>query len=190
MGCTLPKEAATGVQVLGLMVVNAAQVDDVLFGAGEVAKGESDTPRGLMPVLEPGASIICFSTVPPSFLVTVQQRLDALGKGIGVCDSPVSGGSTRAAQGQLTVMTSGTAKAIETARPVLDALTRQPDGKLSVVGSAVGAASDFKLINQVFCAVQIALASESMAFSAAMGLNPRMTYNLIRTAAGDSFMCK
>jgi 3-hydroxyisobutyrate dehydrogenase-like beta-hydroxyacid dehydrogenase len=143
-----------------------------------------------MPVLEPGASIICFSTVPPSFLVTIQQRLDALGKGIGVCDSPVSGGSTRAAQGQLTVMTSGTAKAIETARPVLDALTRQPDGKLSVVGSAVGAASDFKLINQVFCAVQIALASESMAFSAAMGLNPRMTYNLIRTAAGDSFMCK
>ncbi|RSH81488.1 hypothetical protein EHS25_006845 [Saitozyma podzolica] len=164
VGCTLPKEAATGVQVLGLMVVNAAQVDDVLFGAGEVAE------------------------VPPSFLVTVQQRLDALGKGIGVCDSPVSGGSTRAAQGQLTVMTSGTAKAIETARPVLDALTRQPDGKLSVVGSVVGAASDFKLINQVFCAVQIALASESMAFSAAMGLNPRMTYNLIRTAAGDSFM--
>lgn len=45
VGCTLPKDAATGVQVLGLMVVNAAQVDDVLFGAGEVAEGESHIPR-------------------------------------------------------------------------------------------------------------------------------------------------
>jgi 3-hydroxyisobutyrate dehydrogenase-like beta-hydroxyacid dehydrogenase len=72
---------------------------------------------------------------------------------------------------------------------VLQALTRKPDGKLSVVGDVVGAASDFKLINQVFCAVQISLASESMAFSAALGLNPRMCYNIIRTAAGNSFMC-
>lgn len=29
-----------------------------------------------------------------------------------------------------------------------------------------------------------------MAFAKALGLNPRMTYNLIRTASGDSFMCK
>lgn len=34
--------------------------------------------------LENGASIICFSTVPPSFLVTIRQRLDALCKDIGV----------------------------------------------------------------------------------------------------------
>jgi len=35
-----PKEAATDVEVLALMVVNAQQVEDVLFGAGEVAKSE------------------------------------------------------------------------------------------------------------------------------------------------------
>lgn len=56
-------------------------------------------------------------------------------------------------------MTSGTAQALSTAQTVLDALTRKPEGKLSVVGSAVGAASDFKLINQVCCACQIAMAS-------------------------------
>ena len=32
-----PSEAAAGVQVLGLMVVNAVQVEDVLFGTGAVA---------------------------------------------------------------------------------------------------------------------------------------------------------
>ncbi len=52
-------------------------------------------------------------------------------------------------------MVSGTSAAISTARPVLEALTRDPEGKLSVVGDVVGAASDFKLINQVFCAIQI-----------------------------------
>lgn len=36
-----PAKAAEGAQVLGLMVVNAAQVEDVLFGAGEVASGKS-----------------------------------------------------------------------------------------------------------------------------------------------------
>lgn len=34
--CGNPAEAATDVQVLGLMVVNAAQVEDALFGSGKV----------------------------------------------------------------------------------------------------------------------------------------------------------
>lgn len=29
-----------------------------------------------------------------------------------------------------------------------------------------------------------------MAFAKALGLNPRMVYNIIRTASGDSFMCE
>lgn len=36
-----PREAAKGVRVLALMVVNAIQVEDVLFGAGGVADGVS-----------------------------------------------------------------------------------------------------------------------------------------------------
>lgn len=139
-------------------------------------------------VLQPGSSIICFSTVPPSFLANVQKRLESLG--VGLCDSPVSGGSTRAAAGTLTVMTSGTSASIDAARPVLEALTRKPEGNLSVVGASCGDASNFKLINQVFCAGHIAAASESMAFGATLGLNPRMLYNIIRTCAGDSFMCE
>ena len=85
-----PREAARGVRVLGLMVVNAAQVEDVLFGTGGVADGVSSTSQKNKiyladgPELENGASIICFSTVPPSFLVTIRERLDALGKNIGV----------------------------------------------------------------------------------------------------------
>ncbi|BEI79860.1 hypothetical protein CcaverHIS002_0103890 [Cutaneotrichosporon cavernicola] len=167
--CDTPAAAAANVQILGLMVVNAEQVQDVLFGAGKVAD-----------VLEPHSSIIVFSTVPPSFLIKIRERLDALNKGIGLVDAPVSGGFIRAAEGQLSVMVSGTLASISTARPVLDSLTRQPNGNLAVVGDIVGQASDFKLINQVLCGIHIAVTSEAMALAANLGCNPRNVYNALR----------
>jgi len=38
--------------------------------------------------------------------------------------------------------------------------------------------------------VSALISSESMAFAKAIGLNPRMVYNIIRGATGDSFMCE
>lgn len=75
-----------------------------------------------------------------------------------ICDCPVSGGSTRAAAGTLVVMTSGSPSAVDRARPVLSALTQKPEGNLQVVGDTCGAASDFKMINQVLCTAQITMA--------------------------------
>ncbi|WVR03631.1 hypothetical protein IAU60_000624 [Kwoniella sp. DSM 27419] len=172
-----PTEAAEGIQVLSLMVVNAQQVEDLLFGEGRIAE-----------VIQKDAVIICFSTVPPSYLVSVAERLDALGKNIGLCDCPVSGGSTRAASGELTIMCSGTSSSVDRAQPVLAGLTQAPVGALSIVGDKVGAASDFKLINQVFCAVQIASQGEAIALAKNWGLNVRLVYKLVRGASGDSFM--
>jgi 3-hydroxyisobutyrate dehydrogenase-like beta-hydroxyacid dehydrogenase len=39
--CSTPALAAKGANVLALMVVNAAQVEDVLFGTGNVAQSRS-----------------------------------------------------------------------------------------------------------------------------------------------------
>lgn len=55
-------------------------------------------------------------------------------------------------------MTSGSPDAVQRARPVLDALTQKPEGNLQVVGDTCGAASDFKMINQVLCTAQITMA--------------------------------
>lgn len=54
-------------------------------------------------------------------------------------------------------MVSGTESAIKVAHPVLEALTNAPAGSLAIVGSDVGSASNFKLINQVLCAIHIAV---------------------------------
>lgn len=91
-GVKSPAEAAQGAQILILMVQNAAQVEDVLFGAGKAADALPDS-----------SIVILNSTVAPSFVKEARQRLVALGRGLELLDSPVSGGVARAAQGLLTV---------------------------------------------------------------------------------------
>jgi len=87
-----PAEAAMDAKVLILMVQNASQVEDVLFGSGKA--GEK------LPI---GAIVILNSTVPPSFTRSLRSRLLGLGKELDLVDAPVSGGVTKAANGQLTV---------------------------------------------------------------------------------------
>ena len=89
-----PASAARDADVLILMVQNAIQAEDVLFGSGEVVK-----------TLPDGAVVILSSTVPPNFVRSLQTRLNALQKGIQLLDAPVSGGVARAASGNLTVRT-------------------------------------------------------------------------------------
>lgn len=87
-----PAEAASDAQILILMVQNASQAEDVLFGSGKAAAALPD-----------GSVVILSSTVPPSSARSLRQRLIDTGKGIDLVDAPVSGGVVRAAQGQLTV---------------------------------------------------------------------------------------
>jgi len=90
-GAKSPAEAAQGAAILILMVQNAAQVTDVLFGAGKAADALPDS------------SIIINSTVPPSFIKDLRRRLISLGRKLELIDAPVSGGVARAAAGELTV---------------------------------------------------------------------------------------
>lgn len=87
-----PADAAEGADVFILMVQNAAQAEDVLFGAGKAAE-----------TLPTGSTVILMSTVPPSFVRTLAERINALQKNIALIDAPVSGGVVRAAKGELTV---------------------------------------------------------------------------------------
>ncbi|OAF55860.1 hypothetical protein VC83_08036 [Pseudogymnoascus destructans] len=89
---TSPAEAAREAEVLVLMVQNAAQAEDVLFGAGAAAKSLPD-----------GSIVILNSTVSPTAVRDLSTRLSSLGKGLELIDAPVSGGVARAAKGELTL---------------------------------------------------------------------------------------
>ncbi|OLN87249.1 putative oxidoreductase YgbJ [Colletotrichum chlorophyti] len=171
-----PAEAAKGADVLVLMVQNAGQADDVLFGSGNAAAALPD-----------GAIVILSSTVPPSFVRELENKLINLGKGITLIDAPVSGGVVRAANGTLTIICSGDDAVISKINGPLMAMTGTPNNLCHVQGG-VGAASSVKLINQLLAGVHIAAAAEAMAFAARLGLDTRRAFEILGGAAAWSWM--
>lgn len=63
-----------------------------------------------------------------------------------------------------------------------------PAKNLHQIGGGVGAASSVKLINQLLAGVHIAAAAEAMAFGAKLGLDTANLYEIIKNAAGGSWM--
>jgi 3-hydroxyisobutyrate dehydrogenase-like beta-hydroxyacid dehydrogenase len=166
-----PKKAAEGSGALVLMVANAAQANNVLFGEGGVA--------GALPE---GAAVVVMSTIGPEAVREIDQEL--AGRGLRTLDAPVSGGVARAERGDLLIMAGGPRDLFEELRPVLDAMGS------SVVhcGPRVGDGQAVKLVNQLLCGVHIAAAAEALAYAESLGLDPRFVFETIRHGAANSFM--
>jgi len=136
-------EAAQGADIFIIVVLNAAQAEDVLFGSGNAAA-----------TLKTGSVVMLCSTVQPSTALEIAQRLDTMG--IEMLDAPMSGGPVRAAAGELTMMASGADTAFNKAKPVLDAMV----ANLYRIGDTCGQGSTMKAINQLLAGVNLAVSSE------------------------------
>ena len=63
-----------------------------------------------------------------------------------------------------------------------------PAKNLYSLGGGVGAASYVKMINQLLAGIHIGAAAEAMAFGAKLGLDTQHLYEIIKNAAGGSWM--
>lgn len=164
-------EAASSVDVLILMVVDANQADAVLFG---------DDPAAI--AMSPGATVMLCSTVAPSEAKRLAAKVaDA---GLLFLDAPVSGGKTGADDGSLTIMGAGSAKAFEAAADVLDAISR----KVYRLGSEPGMGATYKVVHQLAAGVHLVAAAELMALGARAGCDSKVLYDIVSTSAGQSWM--
>lgn len=166
----LPSDLADR-QVVVLLVVNAQQVESVLFGEQGVARH-----------LAPESLIIQCATVAPAFARELGERLDAMG--LAMLDAPVSGGVAKARSGELSVMASGGKSAFDRAEPVLGAMA----ATVYRLGDSAGVGSSMKLVNQLLAGVHIATAAEAMALGIRLGLDPEAVYEVITHSAGNSWM--
>ncbi|KAG4291288.1 hypothetical protein FPRO06_03174 [Fusarium proliferatum] len=171
-----PGDAAKGTAALILMVQNAVQAWDVLFGAGKAAEELSD-----------GAAVILSSTVPPSEARRIGDKLESLGRGLSLVDAPVSGGVARAAKGDLTMICSGTDSALGSVRGIILAMAGKESNIYNVKGG-VGAASSAKLINQLLAGVHIATAAEALALASRLGLDTQQVYDIFNESTAWSWM--
>ncbi|MGY0490636.1 L-threonate dehydrogenase [Streptomyces sp. WG-D5] len=170
-------DLAAEVDVLVGVVVNAAQVESLLFG-----DGEDERDRGAAHRLRPGSVYVMCSTVDPAFSARLEERLAA--SGVRYLDAPISGGAARAATGELTMMTSGAPAAYALADPVLDAMS----ATVYRLGDTAGLGSKVKIVNQLLAGVHIAAAAEAMAFGIKAGVPAESLYEVITHSAGNSWM--
>ena len=94
VGVAQPDALAADRAAIVLFVVNAAQVQDVLFG-----------PTGCAGRLAPGSVMLCCTTMAPDAITALAARLEPLG--LLLLDAPVSGGAVGARAGTMTVMAAG-----------------------------------------------------------------------------------
>ena len=170
-GAATPAEAAKQADIVVSVVVNAAQTEAILFGSNGVAE-----------TLQKDAVFVSSATMDPDIARRLAQQLEATGR--HYLDAPISGGAQRAAQGELTILASGSAVAFATAKPALDAMA----AKIYELGDAAGQGAAFKMINQLLAGVHIAAASEAIAFAAKQGLDIAQVYEVITASAGNSWM--
>ena len=164
-------ELAPHCDVVLVLVVNAAQTEDVLFGA-----------QGIAPLLKKGAVVVTSATVDPALPPQWEARLAE--HGVFLIDGPVSGGAKKAAAGQMTVMASGKPEAFAAAGELLNAFA----GKVYRLGDAAGVGSTVKMVNQHLAGVHIATACEALALGIKAGADPRQLYEVICNSAGMSWM--
>jgi L-threonate 2-dehydrogenase len=170
-GAASPAEAASGADAVISVVVNAAQTEAVLFGE-----------LGCAAAMPEGAVFISCATMAPDTARALARRLEAQGR--LYLDAPISGGAKRAAEGALTVLTSGSAAAYAKARPVLSGMAQT----VHELGNEPGIAAAFKMVNQLLAGVHIAAACEAIAFAGKLGLDLAKVYEVITGAAGNSWM--
>src|SRR5246500_1807088 len=170
-GARTPAEAAKSADIVVSVVVNAAQTETILFGQNGVAE-----------TLAKDAVFVSSATMDPDVARRLASLLEATGR--HYLDAPISGGAQRAAQGELTILASGSAAAFAKARPALDAMA----AKLYELGEEPGQGAAFKMVNQLLAGVHIVAASEAMGFAARPGLALRQVYEVITASAGNSWM--
>ncbi|SEL33814.1 L-threonate dehydrogenase [Pacificibacter marinus] len=163
-------EVAGDLDAVVTIVLNAAQTESVLFGSD-----------GIAGKLRKGAAILSSATVAPDFAREMEKRCAELG--VYYLDAPVSGGTVRAASGELSVMSSGSEAAYTALAPTLDAIA----SNVFKLGDSAGAGSAMKAVNQLLVGVHIAACAEAMTFGISQGIDPELMIDVISKSAGTSW---
>ena len=164
-------EVAGDLDAVMVVVLNADQTENVLF-----------RHDGVVPRLKSGAVVVSCATVPPQFAVDAEAQ--CLANNVHYLDAPISGGSAKAANGQLSVMAAGTPAAFAAAAPVLDATAET----VFEMGEKAGPGSVMKSVNQLLAGVHIATMAEALTFGMKQGLAPDRFLEVISKCAGTSWM--
>jgi len=162
----LPEALAAEVDIV-LICVSADQ--DVIGLVEAIAK-----------TIKSGSIVVDLSTVSSD---TAQKAAAILlKKEVNFLDAPVSGGVEGAKNGTLAMMVGGNVKALEKARPALEAIAK----RIIHIGDT-GSGQATKAANQIMCAGINQAVTEALAFGQAQGLEMEKVINVISGGASGNW---
>ncbi len=163
-----PADAARGAKIVISMLADDSASRETWLGA-----------NGALEAAEKGSVLIESSTVSPAWIGELAGL--AKGRGVEFLDAPVTGSRVQAEGGQLTFLVGGSDAALETAAPVLKAMSKE----IVHLGS-VGSGAKMKLINNFVCGVQVASLAEGLTWIERSGLNVEKALNILKGGAPGS----
>jgi 3-hydroxyisobutyrate dehydrogenase len=161
-------DAARGTDFVLVCLPTSQDVDSLLDGAD-----------GLLAGVVRGSMVIDCTSGDPMTSRRIAARLAAIG--VSYLDAPVSGGTTGAEKGTLTVMCGGDAALFERAMPVLRAF-----GEKIVLCGPTGSGCAVKAVNNALLAVHVWAAGEGLAALAKAGVSPAIALDVINASSGMS----
>ncbi|HTA16085.1 MAG TPA: NAD(P)-dependent oxidoreductase [Solirubrobacteraceae bacterium] len=163
-----PAEVAASSEIVVSMVVDGAQVESVLCGAGGVAEGARE-----------GLLCVDMSTIAPTDTRRIATRLAE--RGVRMVDAPVTGSSPRAQDATLTIMVGGEQQDFERIRPLLETM-----GELIVHVGELGQGEMLKLINNSLGAANAAAVAEALLLADATGVDLDALVAVTQSGSGAS----
>ena len=165
-----PRDVAASAEVIVTILPADAELREAVFG-----------PQGILSGFSSGKVLVEMTSGTAMAMQEVEQAIRGLGG--QVLDAPVSGGTTAAAQGTLTIMAAGNAALLERCRPLLETMGT----RILHVGE-VGQGKVVKMVNQALAAIHLLAIGEAFALGVKCGVAPATLYDVIKTSSGYSKM--
>ena len=159
-----PRQVAEAAELIILCVPNSPQVVEVV--------------DGMLGALGEGKTVVDCSTIDPEVERAQHVRVGATGA--RYLDAPLSGGTTGARNGVLTLMVGGDASTLEDVTPALSAFA----GLIVHVGGP-GMGQVVKLCNNLIYAAQMTATAEAAALAVKSGVDMHKLFEVLTHATGD-----
>lgn len=166
-----PRDVGPASDIVFICVSDTPDVEEVVFGDFGVIHGMTE-----------GDVLVDHSTISPVATKGLAERAAELG--VQWVDAPVSGGSEGAVRGTLAVMAGGSSKALEKARPFIEAYSKS----IVHVGEEPGSGQMVKAVNQILVVVNQLAASEALLLAEAADLDLKKALAAVEGGAAGSWM--
>jgi len=167
--CSSVAEVGKNADAVFVMVMTGDQAKSVILG-----------DAGLVSHLPADGVIILSATIKPHEAKEIAEAMQ--GSGIGLIDSPVSGGFPGAQSGTLTLMAAGEDAVMEDCKAVMQAVSKT----IHRVGNEGGQGQTVKACLQAIIGGMFSATFEAAALAAKAGVSGEVLYNVVSTSSAGN----